>query len=94
MAFANRRTIYDDPFIRIHIDDLQGDEKILLSTLTGARTELTAGNLAFLTVKYPLVTFKIIFLIHWEALRLWLKKIPFRTKEAEPGLQQGAFRAH
>jgi DUF1365 family protein len=80
--------------LSVHIDDLQGDEKILLSTLTGARTELTAGNLAFLTVKYPLVTFKIIFLIHWEALRLWLKKIPFRTKEAEPALQQGAFRAH
>ena len=35
---------------------------------------------------------KIIFLIHWEALRLWLKGIPFRMKESHAEKQKGAFR--
>jgi len=66
----------------------------LISTVTGAREELTAANLARFSIRYPLVTLKVILLIHWEALRLWLKKIPFRFKEAEPHLQQGAHRVH
>jgi DUF1365 family protein len=87
---------FDEPGnrLRIAIDDFQGEEKVLLSTLAGPRVELTAVNLALLTFKYPLITLKVIFLIHWEALRLWWKRIPHRGKEADSELQQGAFRSH
>ena len=80
--------------LRIAIDDFQGEEKVLISTLTGHRVELTPSNLAILTFKYPLITLKVIFLIHWEALRLWWKRIPHRRKDSDPDLQQGAFRGH
>ena len=80
--------------LRIGIDDFEGEEKVLISTLTGPRLELTPSNLAILTFKYPLITLKVIFLIHWEALRLWWKRIPHRRKEDDPELQQGAFRGH
>ena len=85
---------FDPPGNRLHIaiDDYRGEEKILLSTLTGKRTELNTSNLARLTLAFPLVTLKIIFLIHWEALRLWFKGIPFHTKEANPSKQTGSFR--
>lgn len=79
--------------LRILIDDYAGEEKSLITTLTGERVELTLGNLLFLTLKYPFVTLKIITLIHWEALRLWIKKIPHRLKESDPHLQRGVFRA-
>lgn len=79
--------------LRILIDDYQGTEKTLISTLTGSRSELTLGNLLFLSAKYPLVTLKIITLIHWEALRLWWKGTPHRAKESDPHLQTGVFRA-
>lgn len=86
---------FDNPGgrLRIAIDELKGDEKLLISTLTGPRVELTFGNLARLTLKYPLVTLKIITLIHWEAIRLWWKGVPHRLKETDPHLQQGVFRS-
>ena len=87
---------FDQPSerLRIAIDDFQGEEKVLISSLTGQRVELTPSNLALLSIKYPLITLKVIFLIHWEAFRMWCKRIPHRRKEADPDLQQGAFRGH
>jgi len=79
--------------LRVLIDDWRGDDRVLVSSLTGAAVPLDSANLARLSIKYPLVTLKVIFLIHWEALRLWLKKIPFRRKESEPELQRNAHRA-
>jgi DUF1365 family protein len=38
-------------------------------------------------VKYPLLTLRVIFLIHWHAFLLWLKKLPVCRKAAEPHLQ-------
>lgn len=78
--------------LHIAIDNYQGDQKTLVSTLTGKRTELTTSNLTRLTLAFPLVTLKIIFLIHWEALRLWLKGIPFIMKEDDIEKQTDAFR--
>jgi DUF1365 family protein len=74
--------------LEIHVDDIDAGEKTLLSTLTGRRAPLTAARLAWFSVKYPLVTLRVIFLIHWNALLLWLKRIPFHRKEDHPGLQR------
>lgn len=77
--------------LRVLIDDYRGDERELLSVLTGARLPLTTGNLARLTLKYPLITLKVIGAIHWQAFRLWLKRVPFRRKGADPELQRDVF---
>ena len=78
----------------IKIDDLDGGEKVLISTLAGKRAELTNRNLWWFSLKYPLVTLKVIFLIHWHALRLWLKGAPFHHKAANLPLQQEVLRPH
>ena len=85
---------FEDPGdrLRVMIDDYKGETKTLVSSLTGSRVELNTTQLATLTVKYPLVTLKVIALIHWEALRLWRKGIAHRCKEDAPELQQGVFR--
>ena len=77
----------------IAIDDRDGPDgpPVLLSTLTGHRRPLTTGPLLALTAKFPLVTLQVIFLIHWQALRLWLRRLPFHRKAAHPELQQGVF---
>ena len=78
----------------IHIDDREGDRPVLLTALTGRRVPLTDANLARLTLKYPLVTLRVITLIHWHALKLWWNNVPWHRKAANPHLQQGVFNPH
>ncbi len=76
----------------IWIDDYRGADKELVTSLTGNRVELTTLNLLAMTLKYPLITLQVIGGIHWEALKLWAKGLPFRMKEAEPELQREVYR--
>ena len=80
--------------LNLKIDDLDGGEKVLITTLRGRRAELTNRNLWWFTFKFPLLTLKVIFLIHWHALRLWLKGVPFHRKAANLPLQQEVLRPH
>jgi len=75
--------------LRVLIDDYAGTEKVLISTLTGKRRALTTSRLLWFLCKYPLLTLRIIFLIHWQAFRLWWKKVPHHNKEDKPEEQTG-----
>ena len=60
------------------------DEKVFIATLAGRRLPLTPKTLLGATIRYPLVTFKIMGAIHWEAARLWLKGATYRKRPAPP----------
>lgn len=82
------------PRLSIQIDDYVGPERTLTSTLTGPRRELTSARLAWFTIKYPLITLRVIALIHWQALRLRLKRVPWFAKAAKPNAQRELYRPH
>lgn len=59
--------------VKIHILETDRDGPLLAATFSGRRRALTGRSLLAASVLLPLVTFKIIGGIHWQALRLWLK---------------------
>lgn len=93
LAFAFKLRVPGER-LDIHVDDHDGDARILLTSLTGRREPLTAGRLAWFSLKYPLITLKVIGLIHAHAALLWLKRIPWHRKEANVGLQRDVLRPH
>tara|TARA_B100000029_G_C17236648_1_gene837415 strand:+ start:9 stop:776 length:768 start_codon:yes stop_codon:yes gene_type:complete len=63
----------------INQNDNQG--KLLYASQDGTKKELSNKNLIFSYIKHPLMTFKIIGAIHFEALKLWLKGIKLVKKK-------------
>jgi DUF1365 family protein len=71
----------DEVWARIHVRDDDGGRP-LTAVLHGRRRELTDAALARTLVRYPLMPLQVIALIHWQALRLFLKRVPFHHKPA------------
>lgn len=67
--------------MHIRIDTMDGDTAIVKASLTGKQTALTDANLIKLLFRYSWATVGITALIHFHALLLWLKKVPFHKKE-------------
>jgi DUF1365 family protein len=64
----------------------EADGMPLQAVLFGRRRELSHGTFARFLLRYPLMPVQVIALIHWQALRLFLKRVPFHHKPAfEPG---------
>lgn len=59
-------------------------EIYLTAFLSMKRQELNNKNLIKLLLRIPFVTVKVIAAIHFEAARLWLKRVPFFRKPAAP----------
>jgi DUF1365 family protein len=76
----------------VQIDDFAGPERTLTTTLYGRRRRLTDARLAWYAVKYPLVTLRVIALIHWQALVLWCKRVPWFPKGARAADQRDLYR--
>jgi hypothetical protein len=80
--------------LSIRIDDFKGEDRTLASALTGHRKAFTGARLAWFAVKYPLITLKVIALIHVQALLLRLKRVPWFSKAARAVDQRDLYRPH
>lgn len=66
--------------LSVIIDQRDSDGKLLFASQDGEKIELNTKNLLISYLKHPLMTFKVISAIHFEALRLWVKRIKFIKK--------------
>ena len=78
--------------LNIRIDDYKNGERFFISTLTGSKKSLNNANLLWYSIRFPFITLKIITLIHWNAIKLWMKKIPYHKKSANQELQKDVYR--
>lgn len=69
--------------VMVRIDETDGEGLLLRAVFAGERHEFTDRELRSALFRYPLMTLKVVGAIHWEALRLLLKKVPvFRHEPA------------
>ena len=71
-----------DTSVIIRETDAQGP--LLAATFHGVRRNFDDRFLASTLIKYPLLTLKVIAGIHWEALKLWLKRTPVFAQPLQP----------
>jgi DUF1365 family protein len=69
----------DEVWARIHVRDDHG-ARPLTAVLHGRRRELSNRSLAPLLLRHPLQPLQVTALIHFEAFRLWRKRVPFHHK--------------
>lgn len=61
----------------VHMKNYQHGDLLFDATLSLEQKPVTGASLSGVLLRYPLMTIKVISAIYYQALRLWLKKVPF-----------------
>ena len=68
--------------------ELHEDGQPLINTsISGVSRPLSRANILLALLRYPLMSLGVIFRIHWQALKLWVKGVPFHSKPKPPELE-------
>ena len=81
--------------LQLKIDDYdKTGKRFFISILSGMRKPLKDSTLLLYFFSFPLITLKVISLIHWQALKLWLNKLPYHKKNDDLQLQKEVYRPY
>ena len=75
------RSSFPDNHLNINIENYLKDQKVFFAHLQLNRKTMTNSNLWRLVLLSPLMTLKVFVSIYWQALRLFVKGVPFLGKD-------------
>lgn len=70
--------------VSIGVSVHDADGAVLNARQDGQRTPLSDLALLRVFLTHPLLTLKVVAAIHWQALRLWIKRVPLHPRPAAP----------
>ena len=88
--FIGMRAVYQfrlsrpDKKLRVLIREFESSRLLLVASQTGQARRFTTRNLLRQLLRVPLQACKVVFAIHWQALKIWLRGTPFHSKPAPP----------
>lgn len=74
------RFIFNETKIAVWIDYFTGQKQLITSLIGLKKTEISSFNLLLHFSRVPFMALKVIFLIHWQALKILAKKIRYIPK--------------
>ncbi len=69
-----------------HYDGASDDDKLIVTTIHGTPLALTSQAAWYAFWRYPLMTIGVVARIHYQAWKLWRKRVPFFAKPTPPKL--------
>ena len=70
--------------VRIHIDYDDGDGTLLATSVSGVAEPMTTRALLKIFAAYPWMTLGVVLRIHWQAVGLWAKRVPYFRRPPPP----------
>jgi len=74
--------------LTLNLETECGRQNHVDATMALSREEITAGSLNRILLLHPWMTAKVAGSIYWQALKLWLKKVPFYNHPNYPGYDE------
>ncbi|POF29310.1 DUF1365 domain-containing protein [Roseibium marinum] len=65
--------------VRVRILEKDVDGPLLSATFSGAKEPFTSRNILRECLRVPFLTLKVVCAIHWEAFKIWRKRVPFHS---------------
>jgi DUF1365 family protein len=78
---------FSEPSARlaIHMENHQDGGCVFEATLSLQRESISTASLAAALLRFPASTLRVLWAIYWQALRLWIKRVPFHAHPAAGG---------
>lgn len=78
------RVVAPGATVSVGVDGLQDGARVIATSFAGTQHPLTDRGILRAFLGHPFLSFAVVAGIHWEALKLWLKGVRFRTRPAPP----------